>query len=60
MEYRCPCGKIFDPKFNCAGEDYFDGEDYVSIWEEVCPHCGKDLRVAEVYKMTEVFVQEDE
>ena len=58
MEYKCPCGKTFDPTFNCAGEDYFDMDGYVAIREETCPHCGRELRVIEEYKMTEVFVQE--
>lgn len=58
VEYRCPCGKTFEPEYDCQDDDYYDEGEFISIWYETCPHCGRELKVVEVYKLSEVGVEE--
>ena len=63
VEYRCPCGKTFEPEYDGQVDDYYDCYDeqvFISIWYETCPHCGRELRLTEIYKLTEVEIEEVE
>lgn len=60
MEYRCPCGKTFVPEYDGHEDDYYDRNEFISIWAEPCPHCGMELRITEIYEMTDVVIEEVE
>ena len=60
MEWKCPCGKTFEPGYDYQDDYYYDNDEFISIWYETCPHCGRFLKVVEVYKLSEVVIEEVE
>lgn len=56
IEYRCPCGRTFTPEYESQADEFFSGDNYISRWNEACPHCGRELLVTETYKLNEVEI----
>ena len=61
-DVECPaCGETFTPEYDDA-DDMDDGCDQLWFnYHETCPHCGKKLCVAMIYRfMTADVMEEDD
>lgn len=63
MEYECTCGKTFEAEHINLEDDYFDqhdGEQYIVVWLETCPYCGREYMITEYYRRIDAKIEEVE